>query len=212
MRAAFLASFALFATAAGAQTARFRVFQDDRPIGWATVSRILRADRGKEVVTTLQLGERRVRTVSLYAADGATLSRRVEMLGPSDRVVGSTIYRFGRENVEIVSDDKGVRTARTVPMAQSVADPSENWFWKEKPAAGSMTQAQIFDTGSSTWQLRTTEYVGPKDGGHLMRQTTEGLTVETVLDDKGMPLTIKTSSNLKMVRFLTKTEPPAEGS
>ncbi|CAN5722442.1 hypothetical protein BH11ARM2_BH11ARM2_32890 [soil metagenome] len=207
MRTVVIASFALLASVSGAQTVRFQVFQNDKPVGWATVSRILRADRGKQVVTTLQLGTRRVRTTSFYAADGATLSRQIEMLGPSDRVVGLSILRFGKDQVEIVKDDSGVRTARTVPTAQNVADDSENWFWKEKPKAGEKTLSQVFDPSTATWQIRTTEYVGPRDGGHLIIQTTDNQVVETILDDQGLPLRISTSSNMRMVRLIPKFDP-----
>ncbi|RYG45772.1 hypothetical protein EON79_11780 [bacterium] len=197
---ALLLPILFLAASAGAQTARYRIYQGEKPLGWATVSRTLRTDGCKDVVTTMQLGEARVRTTARYAGDGSMLTRRVDTLGPADRVLGFILYRFGPKEVAVLNDNAGKRTTSQVPMVEGTADPSENWFAREKPAVGAKTESKALNAALK-WEDRTTEYVGPREGGHLVRQTVAGKTAEVLVDDAGMPLRVVTPEGVKMIKI-----------
>ncbi|RYG38427.1 hypothetical protein EON81_03685 [bacterium] len=199
------------AATAGAQTARYRIYQGEKALGWATVSRTVRKDGGKDVVTTMQIGESRVRTTAHYAEDGSTVTRRVDNLGPADRVLSFSTFRFGPKEIEILNDNLGKRTTSRIPVPEGTADASEGWFYKEKPKPGAKVQSKILNSALK-WDDRVTEYIGPREGGHLLRQTIGSKSVEVLVDDEGMPIKIMTSDGVKMLKILTANPQPEAGA
>ena len=78
-------------------------------------------------------------------------------------------------------------------------DPSETWFRSVTPKPGTWATYLKLDAARRTWEPVRVTYVGPQDGGHLVRQVAGKTRTDFTLDARGVPIAIL-SGDLRMVR------------
>ena len=78
-------------------------------------------------------------------------------------------------------------------------DPSETWFRGVRPSPGTWAVFRKLDAKRKGWEPLRVTYVGPRGGGHLVRQTGPKTLTSFTLDGTGMLLSYE-SGAVRLVR------------
>lgn len=102
----------------------------------------------------------------------------------------------------ILVTNKRATTERSFvpPPGLSRADASDLWFSKTKPLSGTSIRSTVFDIENMSWQIVETTFVGKRwvtaSGrsveANLIVDIRDGVKREVYLDDKGLPVLMKT--------------------
>ena len=178
--------------------ARFDVLLKGKKAGLATYRLSNRAGGG------------RVTRLRIVLADGS-VSESLSLSDAQGQAVRSedVVRRNGAYRKEtVVYDPKGNATVTldkakpyVVPFDRrgSRKDPSETWFRGVKPSPGTWAVFLKLDPRRKLWEEVRVTYVGPRGGGHLVRQKAPKTLTSFTLDGAGMLLSYE-SGDVRMVR------------
>lgn len=122
----------------------------------------------------------------------------------------SIIVDFSKTNAHYVREIKGVRTVSNYPVPEGIspADPSEFWFLRDRPGAGTKVKFASFNIDLQKWEIVETTYVGKKtliiDGaekaGFEVSVLRDGRAGTLIVDERGQILQMVTADGLSMER------------
>jgi hypothetical protein len=187
-------------------TANYKLTLEGGGQGEARLTQSKRPEGGKIVrlVATLKRGNAtlEIKSESTFDVMGNPV-RKSQGYGPPGRApLHETIVTFDTEGANVVVRDKGAPKASKVPLGPKFnrTNAAETWFIKVQPKPGDLAKAWTFDPDNLEWVLTQTTYVGPVEGGHLLRITRRDKKSEAVLDRAGTPVRIE-EGNMKLERL-----------
>jgi hypothetical protein len=169
------------------------------PGSLVTYSHKITAEGSKTISLTMEFSGRegrivRVRTERTYAKDGSPVRVFQETVSQKPAFRNSVTVTFDEQGARAVSDERGKRTVKDIPLVSTAPRKciSEFWFLRDKPKVGQTEKYYHFDAAKLEWRISEATYVGPTKvkigkvefAGHLVRSP-DG---EAVLDDKGLPI------------------------
>lgn len=191
---------------------KLKVMANSARIGTLTVSQKPLADGGKSVEFLYALSNSgvdvTVRQTTVWDKDGKQIRSSRETTSKSSHSTRVVTYSGQIANLVIIGE--GARKAKSITLAQSQnrADASQFWFQGVTPEVGAKVEYWSFNIADAEWQLATTTYEGPtefkvgtsKVAGHKIKTVVGDVVADTILDDKGNLLYLK-SNGLTLERL-----------
>lgn len=195
-----LVALCLLAAAASAQV-KMSVVVGGKTVGQATLTQKLLADGGKLVQVAMEMSSDgrsiKVRQETTYRADGSAARKFSETTVPGQRFRRQVVATYGSKEVTVVDDRNGQRQTSRVPLppGAKLANPSEFWVVKTKPATGATVEVDLFMVDRLEWKRVQVVYGGLKEikvGGKAVKAHVSTSEIGSAfLDDIGMPVRLE---------------------
>ncbi len=145
-------------------------------------------------------------------AVGMPLRKSQEIKIKSPRTSLMTIAEYFENGVKLVVDQNGARTPSdyALPAGCSMVDPSEFWFFRDRPTVGQKVESYTLNLESKVWEKNEVTYegkitvkIGAKSfAGHKITSMKAGAKSTIVVDEKGQPIQMDGPMGFRMERAL----------
>jgi hypothetical protein len=193
------------------ETVHLRASRGGVDLGEVAITQTLTKEGGKTVDLHLVLQAPGVRQEvsqhSEYDAEGWPTRKELRIEGGQGGPV-ATVIAFDGEGAVVRAP--GAVEPRRVPLVAGAPrrNASEFWFLRDRPKPGARVTTYAFDPDRLEWTLTTIDYRGTGDvgtgsakvTGHRVHVRQGDRTIDSVLDDKGLPLRVEDSDGLRLTR------------
>ncbi len=204
----------LFLPALASAQTKMKVVMGQQEIGEATFSYHLTENGSKTMESRMSVTmfgkDMTITQTTTINALGVPTRRVQEIKVKSPRATMLTIAEFFENGARVVVDKNGSRTPTNVelPKGYTITDPSEFWFFRDRPSVGQKVESYSLNLESQKWEKVEIVYEGRQtvkiDGksypGHKIVSTKAGAKSTMIVDDKGRPIQMDGPMGFRMER------------